>query len=329
MLHDNLMNNPMALLQRFLPVLCAVLLLAASFFPYQEKKSRLRVVPGVWPAAEALLVAGDLQTAPSAHFQIIEMPWASAVVRAFGSGAADVAVVTLDGAVRMRELGQKLKVLMVLSQSAGADALLARDPIQRLQDLKGKRVGVERSAGSYLLANALESAGLASTEIEAVPMFQSEMEPALQGGLVDAVVVTEPWLTKLSGEGVHRLYDSNQLKVPILYVLVASERACTSSREELVSLMKIQKEMTEKIWSGKPFPGMDAVLRRENLNAAELFSCLQRMHPLNKTENERMLKQFPQLAQQIEEQMIRMGVMKNKPVNSEWIDSSFIKEVFQ
>jgi NitT/TauT family transport system substrate-binding protein len=326
LLHDGGMKDSKALLQRFLPLLCAVALLAVSFSPHQEKKDRLRIVPGLWPAAESLLVAGDLQILPPNRFQIIEIPWASAVVRAFGSGAADVAVVTFDGALRMREAGQKLKVIKVLSQSAGADAVLARHEILSLQDLKGKRVGVERSAGSYLLVNALESAGMTMAEIEAIPMFQSEMEQALLGGQVEAVVVTEPWLTKLSSAGTHSLYDSSQLKVPIMYLLVASERACTSSREELVSLIKVQAEMTEKIWNGKPFLGMDAVLRRESLNAAELSSCLGRLRPLNKAENAEMMKQLPQLSLQMEEQMIRTGIIKSKPVGSEWIDGSFTKE---
>lgn len=319
----------MALLQRFLPLLLAILLLAAAFLPHHEKKSRLRIVPGVWPAAEPLLVAGDLQVLPPNRFQIIEITWSSAVVRAFGSGAADVALVTLDSALRMREAGQKLKVLKVLkvlSQSAGADAILARPQVQRLQDLKGKRVGVERSAGSYLLANALESVGMTMTEIEMVPMFQSEMEPAMLAGQVEAVVVTDPWLTKLTHNGTHCLYDSTQLKVPIIYLLVASERACSSSREELVSLLQVQEKMAETIWAGKPFLGMDAVLRRENLDAAELSSCLGRLRRLNKTENMEKLNQLPQLALQMEEQMIRAGILLSKPAGGAWIDDSFTKE---
>ena len=320
------MKETKAMLQRFLPLLLAMLLLAAAFLPHHEKKSRLRIVPGVWPAAEPLLVAGDLQILPPNRFQIIEITWSSAVVRAFGSGAADVAVVTFDTVLRMREAGQKLKVLKILNQSEGADAVLARPEIQRLQDLKGKRIGVERSAGSYLLANALESVGMTMKEIEMVPMFQSEMEPAMLAGQVEAAVVTDPWLTKLSNSGTHSLYDSTQLKVPITYLLVASERACMSSREELESLLQVQEEMAETIWAGKPFLGMDAVLRRENLNAAELSSCLGRLRRLNKAENEKMLKQLPQLAQQMEEQMIRNGIITSKPAAGKWIDGSFTKE---
>lgn len=320
------MKDTKALLRRFLPLICAVVLLAASFLPHQETRSRLRLVPGMWPAAEPLLVAGDLQILPPDRFQIIEIPWSSAVARAFGSGAADVAIMTLDGVVRMREAGQKLKVLRVLSQSSGSDALLARQNIRRLQDLKGKRVGVERSAGAYLLVNALESAGMSVADVESVPMFQSEMEQALVVGQVEAVVVMNPWRTKLSQEGMRLLYDSSQLKIPILYLLVASERACNASRKELLSLLKIQSEMTDKIWTGKPFKGMDAVLRRETLNADELASCLRQLRPLNQSEGMEMLNQLPQMAAEMEEQMIRTGIINTRPAGGEWIDRTIMKE---
>ena len=323
------MNIPLALLQRLLAPICAVLLIVAAFFPYQQNAHRLRIVPGMCPAAEALLLAGDLQMLPASRFQVIEIPWTSAVVRAFGSGAADVAVVTLESVMRMREAGQKLKVLMALCQSAGADAILARQGIQQMLDLKGKRVAIERSAGAYLLVNALESAGMTMKDIETVPMFQSEMEQALQAGQVDALLATDPWLTRLSRSGTHSLYDSSQLKVPIVYLLVANDRACAASREDLVSLLKVQADMEEELWTGKPFPGMDAVLRRERLNADELAACLMRLRPLKKTENAKMLKKLPQLALQMEEQMIRNGIILTRPASGEWINSSISEEAFR
>jgi NitT/TauT family transport system substrate-binding protein len=329
LLHDERMNKSKALLQRFLPLVCAALLFAAAFFPYQMKKGRLRIVPGVWPPAEALLLAGDMQILPLSRFQIIEIPWSSAVMRAFGSGAADVAVVTLDNVLSMRAAGQKLRVLMVLSQSVGADAIVAPPAVQLMQGLKGKRVGIELSAGSYLLANALESAGMSMPQIELIPMFQSEMEQALQSSQVEAVVVTEPWLTNLSRDGMHSIYDSSKLKVPILYLLVASERACLSSRADLVSLLKAQAEMAEMIWAGKPFPGIDAVLRREKMSPVELATCLRQLHSLNKNENQTMLKQLPELSRQMEDQMVRNGIITTRPSNAQWIDASILMEAFR
>jgi NitT/TauT family transport system substrate-binding protein len=323
------MNQLKPLLPRLLAPLCAVLLLVAAFFPYHKEKNRLRVVPGVWPAGEAVLVARDLDALPRKHFHVIEIPWASAVVRAFANGAADAAVVTMDNVIRMRESGQKLKVIMALSQSAGADALLAREGIQSLADLKGKRVAVERGAGTYLLINALESVGLTQADTEPVPMFQSEMDQALQNGQVDAAVVAEPWLTKLSHSGVRSLYDSTQLKVPITYVLVASERACAESREELVSLLKVQAELAGKIGGGTPIPGMEEVARRERVDAKDLATCLGRLRPLLKNESAEVLKQLPQMSQQMVEQLLRNDVIRTRPATDGWINLSFFEEAFR
>lgn len=323
------MKKLKAILPRMLAPICALLLIVAAVLPYEETKPRLRIAPGVWPAAEALLLAGDLQILPPSRFQVIEIPWSSAVMRAFGSGAADLVVVTLEELMRMRDAGQKLKVLMVLNQSAGADALLVHAGVQRLEDIRGKRVGIERSAGFYLLISALENAGMSMKDIDAVPMFQSEMDQALQSGQVDAVAVADPWLTRLKRTGMHSLYDSTQMKVPIVYLLVASERACARYREELAALLKTQQDMAEKIWTGKPFPGMDAVLRRERLEPNELNGCLQKLQPLSKAENAAMLKKLPEMARQMEAQLISQGVIISSQAGGEWINSTISEEALR
>ncbi|WP_395750768.1 ABC transporter substrate-binding protein [Prosthecobacter sp.] len=323
------MNSPKALLQRFLPAIGAALLLAAAFLPYKAKKQRLRVAPGVWPAAEPVLLASDMQLLPESRFQVIEIPWSSAVVRAFGSGAADVAVVTLESVMRMQDAGQRLQVLMVLSQSAGGDALLARPGIARLEDLKGKRVGVERSAGTYLLINALESVGMGVKDIEAVPMFQSEMEAALQSDQVDAVVATDPWLAKLSNNSLRSLYDSSQLRVPIIYLLVASERACVTSREELISLLRVQAGISAKLWAGTPFPAVDGLLRREKMTVSELAACLRHLRPLSQVESREVLTKLPQMALKVGEQMKRNGIITSFRADDNWINASFSEEAFR
>lgn len=323
------MKNSKALLQRLLVPACALLLIVAAFFPYEENRHRLRIAPGMWPAAEPLLLAGDMQMLPPDRFQIMEIPWASAVMRAFGSGAADVVVVTLEGLLRMRDAGQKLKVLMVLNQSVGADAILTREPMNTLGDLKGRRVAIERSSGIYLLIHALESSGLSMKDIETVPMFQSEMEQALQSGQVDAAVATEPWLTRLKRADLHSLHDSTKLTVPIVFLLVASDRACARSREDLVSLLRIQSEMAKQIWSQKSFPGMDVVQRRERLEADEVLPCLGNLRHLDRSENAAMLKKLPEMAKQMQESLLRDGVILAKPPAGEWINSSISEEAFR
>ncbi len=327
------MNDPKAWLKRLMIPFCALLLLLmAALAPHVEKRQRLRVAPGVWPGSEALLLAHSQGKLPADRFQMIELPWSSAVMRALGNGAADVAVVTLDGVLRMREGGQRLRVLMVLDASTGADAVMARPEVMDVQGLKGKRVGVDvRGAGAYLLVNALESAGMSMGDIHIVQLIQREMEGAVEAGEVDAVVASEPWLSGLSSKGFHGIFNSNRLSPPIMRLLVASEKAHAQFRQELALLLQTQMDMTRLVRTGKPFDGMEIILRRERLPFKEFASSLEHWKPLTMEENAAMLAgDSPRLAQMaavMEEQMIRTGLLRSKPVPSDWIDATLLKEV--
>lgn len=320
--------------RRFVIPLCALLLLLVTvLMPPAEKKQRVRIAPGLWPGSEALLLAHTQKKLPADQFQMIELPWSSAVMRALGNGAADVAVVPLDNVLRMREAGQQLRVLMVLDQSAGADAVMARTEIKDVPGLRGKRVGVDiRGVGAYLLVNALEEAGMTLRDIQMVPLIQPEMEDALRSDKVEAVVVAEPWLTRLRQDDLHCVYDSNQLKTPILRLIATTEQTWQSSRDKLTTLLQLYASMTRLVRSGKPFDGMQAILRREKISASEFAACLDRMRPLDAGENSAMLAgatpKLVRMAAQIEDQMIRHGLLRSRPAGADWIDPTLFEEAF-
>jgi NitT/TauT family transport system substrate-binding protein len=317
-----------------IPLCALLLLLLAALVPHTEKRQRVRIAPGVWPGSEVLLLAHSQEKLPADRFQMIELPWSSAVMRALGNGAADVAVVTLDGVLRMRESGQQLRVLMALDESTGADAVMAPPEVTKVLELKGKRVGVDvRGVGSYLLLTALESAGMSINDIHLVQLIQREMESALETGEVDAVVASEPWLPGLRSKGLHSVFDSNQLSIPIVRLLVASEKAHAQFRQELVLLLKTQIDMTPLVRSGKPFDGMEVILRRERLRFEEFTSSLDHWKPLNMEDNAAMLTgespRLVQMAAAMEEQMIRTRLLRSKPAPSDWIDASLLQEARQ
>lgn len=327
------MRNFGNLAKRLAVLFAAVaLLLTAFWLPRRERMQRLRVSPGLWPGSEAIVLAHAKNELPAAEFQMIELPWSSAAMRALGNGAADVAVVTLDAVLRMREAGQNLRVLMVLDESAGADVVLVRDGVAGIKALKGMRVGVDvRGVGAYLLANAVESAGLTMDEVRLVPLIQPEMEQAVADGVVDAVVVSEPWSSRLRQAGLRMVYDSRQLPVPIMRVMVASEHACENFRPQLVSLLKAQIKMTRLARSGTAFEGMELVLRREKISRSMFLSALPSWTPIDVARNQALLSgDDPGLAEMAEKmagQMLRAGLLKARPADQTWIDESFLGEV--
>ena len=273
-----------------LPAGAFLLLVTGLLLPRPERLPRLRVSPGLWPGSEAIVLAHAQGRLPADQFQLIELPWSSAAMRALGNGAADVAVVTLDGVLRMREAGQELRVLMVLDESRGADAVLAGNDVTKMEGLRGKRVGVDvRGVGIYVLINALESARMKVEDLKVVPMIQPEMEQALADGAVDAVVASEPWASRLRQAGRHVVYDSRQLHVPVMRMVVASGDACRKFRPELVALLRAQAALTEAVWTCDDLPDMAMLLRRERLTLEAFREASRLWAPLDVARNEVLL----------------------------------------
>lgn len=269
---------------------------------------------------------------PEEQFQLIELPWSSAAMRALGNGAADVAVVTMDAVLRMREAGQNPRVLMVLDESAGADVVLVRDGIADVKALKGKRVGVDvRGVGAYVLVNALESVGMSMGDVRLVPLIQSEMEQAAAENTVDAVIASEPWSSRLRQTDLREIYDSKQIEVPVMRMLVASEHVCVEFRPQLVALLKAQIEGVRSLRREQAFDGMELVLRREKIDAISFNAALELWTPLDIAGNRGLLEgdhpRLAEMAEKMAEQMLRMGLLKTKPPMQTWIDPSFLKEV--
>jgi NitT/TauT family transport system substrate-binding protein len=329
------MAHQKPLIQRFAAPLCALLLmLGVTLIPRVETKPRLKVALSVWPGAETLVLARDLGVLPKDKIHIVELPWASAVSRTFDDGVVDVAVMTLDGVLQLRKTGDNLCVLMVMDQSTGGDALMARADLKRLQDLKGRRVGVDLyGVGMYLLVNALESAGLTLQDIETVPLIQPEIETMFASGRIDAAVASQPWMTRLTEAGMHPLYDSRELKTPILRVLVASKKACEEYKPELLELLRAQVSMMQMIRSRQRFDGIDGVLRRQQVGYEQFVQNLTHWEPLDLDANVKMLEgpapRIESLAHQIEQQMRRNGQLIATPEHPGWIDSQTIQKAWR
>ena len=134
----------------------------------------------------------------------------------------------------------------------------------------------------------------------------------------------------MNAAGMHSVFDSKQLMIPIVRVLVASKQALEQFRPELTLLMQAQVEMTRLLRTGKPFPGMEMVLRREGVQFEDFRSGLNHWRPLNAEQNAAMLggghPGLVQMAATMEEQMLRGGLLRSRPAAAVWIDATLYRE---
>jgi len=190
----------------------------------EENTKLMRIGTNVWPGYEPLYVAREKGWLDLKRIKLIEYPSASEVIRAFRNKTLEAASLTLDEVIKLRESKVPVKIVLVHDISAGADVIIAKPGIESMQDLKGKRIGVESGAlGAYVITRALETHKMKLSDIDVVNMDVNLHESAFARGQIDAVVTFEPVRTKLLGQGGREIFTSREIPGEVVDVLVVHE----------------------------------------------------------------------------------------------------------
>jgi NitT/TauT family transport system substrate-binding protein len=188
----------------------------------------LRIGAHGWPGYQPMFLADELGLLPdgrvgplpAGRLRLVEVPSASASLRALAAGTLDGAGLTLDEVLGARAHGLMLRTVAVLDVSKGADVLLGGPGVDSLAQLRGRRVGVEQTAtGALMLDAALVQAGLQPADVRQVPLAFGEHAQALRSGQVEAVVTFEPVRSQLLADGARLLFSSAEVPGLIIDVL--------------------------------------------------------------------------------------------------------------
>lgn len=186
----------------------------------------LRIGAHPWPGYEMFYLARARGLLPPRGVRLIETPSASASLRGLATGTLEAAGLTLDEVLTARARGLPLRVVAVLDVSMGADVVLVRPGIERPDQLRGRRVGVEATAtGAVMLDALLARHGLKAGELRIVSLPVDEHEAAWRQGRLDAVVTYEPVKSRLTALGGQVLFSSAEVPGLIVDVLAVRESA--------------------------------------------------------------------------------------------------------
>ena len=133
-----------------------------------------------------------------------------------------------------------LKTILSLDHSAGADALMVGPKIQKLADLKGKKIALEEIAiMQFMVETALSKAGLSNKDIQIMYMPAGDAAKAFMEGKVDAAAVWNPYVNDIQVSRKGRpLFSSKDVPGMMSDVLVASEKSLKQKRAEYVGLVR-------------------------------------------------------------------------------------------
>jgi NitT/TauT family transport system substrate-binding protein len=254
----------------------------------QAETTALRIGTNLWLGYEPLYLAQDSgKLGPKVN--LIEYPSASQVMQAFRDGQIDAAALTLDEVLLLADAGFEPKIVLAMDVSDGADAIISRPEFKTLRDLKGHRIGVERSAlGAYMLHRALGLSGMSPEDIIPVNLQIQQHQAAYHTRQVDAVVTFEPVRSSLIAAGGTELFDSSMIPNEIVDVLVVNKNYLPQHSDVVNSLIEVWFQTLDKI-NQNPMAAAEAMSTHLKQGPRSVLKALGGLHFPDRSENARLV----------------------------------------
>ncbi len=191
-------------------------------------------------------------------FRLVFIASSPAVTAAMLGGDAEIAVTGGEGNIRAYVQGATDFVFIGAVKNVLTHSIVARPDIKRPEDLKGKKIGINRIGSNphYFAVQALRQKGLDPNKD--VQLIQSGGSPetlaALVSGALDAASLNPPSDTLAVSQGFHYLvYGPDQLIPYASTTFVTLRPALTKRSQVLGQFMRAMAEASKIIHTDKEF----------------------------------------------------------------------------
>ena len=276
------------ILRHVLALGCAVLALALAGCMGEPERA-LRIGTNVWIGGEPLYLARDLGRLPADTVQLVEYPSASEVMRAFRNQAIDGMVISMDEWFGLAVDGLQPRIILVIDVSSGADAIVGRNGMRTMRDLKGKSVAVESSAlGAFVLSRALAINDMQATDVNVVHMESNEQPSAFEKGQVDGAVTFDPYRTQFLKAGGKTLFDSSQIPGEIVDLIAVRASVLEKQPKAVQALLAGWFDAIDYM-SREPKEAARRMGVRQQTTGEQFLEAQRGLHVPSRAENLKML----------------------------------------
>ncbi|HLF04989.1 MAG TPA: ABC transporter substrate-binding protein [Dehalococcoidia bacterium] len=173
----------------------------------------------------------------------VELVWFEGYIdsiNALAGGQLDANSQTLNDTLASVAAGSSQVIVLTNDNSTGNDQIIAAEGIKTIQDLKGKRIGVEVGVvDHFLLLLGLRSAGLSQADVTIVNLETGAAAAAFAAGQLDAVGVFAPFTTQaLKRPGSHVVFTSKDFPGAIPDHLAVSAALIKSNPQGVQKLVE-------------------------------------------------------------------------------------------
>lgn len=181
--------------------------------------------------------------------------------RKFGAGTEVIAAMA-SGDIKIAELGSsplaiaasqgvELQLFMFAQVLGNAESLIVRNGsgIEKLADLKGKRVGVPvGSTAHYSLMGALKHSGMGARDLTIMNMPPDQIAAAWSQGAIDAAFVWQPVQSQIMQTG-KRLVGADQIATwgyPTFDAWVVNTKFAAANADKLAAFARVMDEVNRE-----------------------------------------------------------------------------------
>ena len=194
----------------------------------------LRIGLVEWPGYAPFYLAQELGYYANAPIELITFVDVMDIMRAYRQQQIDAICTALSDVMQLAETMPDQRLVLMIDESAGADAILAKPSIKSLSDLKGKRIGSDLAIlSSLILVAALQKADLTLKDVEIVSVGISGQVQAYEADRIDAVIAFDPVRSQLLRAGAKTIFDSSQIPGEIVDLMAVSQTTLTQHTSTL------------------------------------------------------------------------------------------------
>ena len=256
-----------------------------------QPSTPLTIASHVWPGYEFMFLAKQMNQIYCQDFTLIESKSATDSLQKLADGQVMGAALTLDETLRGIYQGLPLSVVMIFDVSSGADAVIAKAPINSLENLKGARLGVETSAlGALMLIKLLAAAQLNHADVNIVAVNVDGHYDAWRSNRIDALISYEPVTSVLENEGAIRLFDSKAIPNTIFDVLAVRSDVLGQYSNSLKCLIKAHFQ-AQWAWKSNPIDTNYRLAKLMQLDVQQVPGLFQHLELPDLIYNKHLLSQ--------------------------------------
>lgn len=191
-------------------------------------------------------------------------------INALAAGQLDANSQTLNDTLASVAAGSDQRIVLVNDNSTGNDQIIVRDGINKIADLKGKKIGIEAGVvDHFLLALGLRDAGLSLSDVEVVNLETGAAAASFAAGQLDAVGAFAPFTTQaLKRGGAKVLFSSADFPGAIPDHLVVSGELVEKRPGDVQKLINAWF-MTLDYIKANPAKALDIMAKRAGVSVAE------------------------------------------------------------